>query len=132
MANAIQNKITQDALGRSNSLSDKYFSGDSTSDFGLGQDTTSAADTGTYGINASDYVADSQTSPSFLDKAFNSDNFGVTLGGVGAAIKGVASIYDSYNNKEYKDKIYNLEKNRVDREVAKQEKAQAALEAAWS
>lgn len=129
--NELQKQITSDAIGRDTKMSDLYFSGDE-SDFGLGgTSSTSSADGSTFGITASDYVSDTPSSTSFLDTAFDSKNIGGTLSGIGSAIKGIASIYDSYNNKEYKDKIYKLEKDRVDREVAKQEKAQAGLEAAW-
>jgi len=132
MGTLVQNKITTDALGRNNALSDKYFSGDSTSDFGVDSTPSTSNNNSDFGISASDYVDNTPTSSSFLDTAFDSKNIGSTLGGVGSAIKGVASIYDSYNNKEYKDKIYKLEEDRVNREIAKQTKAQAGLEAAWS
>ena len=131
--NTVQNKTVSSALGRDTSLSDKYFSGDE-SDFGINTtSSTSSSDGSTLGINASDYIEDtSSSSSSFLDTAFDSKNIGSTLGGIGSAIKGIASIYDSYNNKEYKDKIYKLEEDRVNRQVTKEAKAQAALEAAWS
>lgn len=130
--NAVQNKTLSSALGRDTSLSDKYFGGDE-SDFGINTtSSTSSSDGSTFGINASEYVGDTTSSSTFLDTAFDSKNIGSTLGGIGSAIKGVASIYDSYNNKEYKDKIYKLEEDRVNRQVTKEAKAQAALEAAWS
>lgn len=130
--NAVQNKTLSSALGRDTSLSDQYFGGDE-SDFGINTtSSTSSSDGPAFGINASDYVEGTTSSPSFLDTAFDSKNIGSTLGGIGSAIKGVASIYDSYNNKEYKDKIYKLEEDRVNRQVVKEAKAQAALEAAWS
>jgi len=133
--NSVQNQTVSSALGRDNRLSDKYFSGDESSDFGLNSttSTSSSSDGSTFGLNTSDYVGDtSSSSSSFLDTAFDTKNIGSTLGGIGSAVKGIASIYDSYNNKEYKDKIFGMEEKRVARQTAKEDKAQAGLEAAWS
>lgn len=132
MPNAIQTDIYSKALGRDASLTDKFFTSDGPTDFGLSSNSTLPANSdGTFGIKASDYVGGT-TDTSWSDTAFDSNNIGSTLGGIGSAIKGVAGIYDSYNKKQYQDKIFGMEEARVNREVAKQKKAQEGLEAAWS
>lgn len=126
MPNSIQNDVYSKALGRNTSLTDKFFTGDETTDFGLDGSSQTIADTSN-GIHATDYLGNSENTSSFTDM-FD----GVSLSGAASAIKGVAAIYDSYNKKQYQDKIFGMEEARVNREVAKQKKAQEGLEAAWS
>jgi hypothetical protein len=129
MANSIQNGVYGSALSeRDTSLSDKYFGGTETSDFGLDGSSTATTTDASIGIKASDYLGDSAD-----DSSSTSDMFsGVSLGSIASAVKGVASIYDSYNKKQYQDKIFGMEEKRVARQTAKEDKAQAALESAWS
>lgn len=130
MSTAIQNDIYGSALGsgRDTSLSDKFFGGTETSDFGLDSNSTTVSTDTSTGIKASDYLKDSG------DVTDNTSNMfsGVSLGSIGSAIKGVAAIYDSYNKKQYQDKIFGMEEKRVNRQIKKEDEAQAALNAAWS
>lgn len=74
-------------------------------------------------------VAQSYTDKGWsFDKMFNSDNIGSTLGGIGTAVSGAAAIYNAYQTKQYQDKLFKMEKERVDRANERQAKAQANYE----
>lgn len=67
------------------------------------------------------------------DKPLFDFNIGdVDLGGAAALAKGIGSIWDAYNKKEYQKEIVGMEKERVAREVDKQKKAQSAFDSAWA
>lgn len=53
---------------------------------------------------------------------------GSTLQGIGAIAGAAAGIYDAYNKKKYQDKVFKMEENRVNREIARQDKQQANYE----
>lgn len=72
----------------------------------------------------------SSSSPNFFDFDVNLKD--IDLGGISSLAKGIGGIWDAYNKKQYQDEIVGMEKERVNREVAKQAKAQSALEAAWA
>jgi hypothetical protein len=55
---------------------------------------------------------------------FSSDNLAGTIGGVGTALSGAASVYNAIQTKNYQDKLFKMEKERVDRANARQEKLQ--------
>jgi len=124
--NSVQDGVYGNAIGRDTSLSDKYF-GMQEQDFGLDASSNIASDSQSLGINAIDYLDDGSSDSSISDM-FS----GVSLGGIGSAVKGVAAVYDSYNKKQYQDKIFGMEEKRVARQVKKEDDAQAALNAAWN
>lgn len=53
---------------------------------------------------------------------------GSTLQGISAIAGAAAGIYDAYNKKKYQDKVFKMEENRVNREVARQDKQQSAYD----
>lgn len=74
------------------------------------------------------------TQTSGFDKFFDSSNIGSTLGGIGQAISGAAAIYNAAQTKKYQDKLFDMEKDRVDRANARQQKMQENYEKSkgWS
>ena len=74
-------------------------------------------------------VAQSYTDKGWdFGKMFDGDNIGSTLGGIGTGISGAAAIYNAYQTKQYQDKLFKMEKERVDRANERQAKAQAAYD----
>lgn len=129
----IAEDMKKEALGRTAPYADDY-SANKVEDFGLPK-TEGNLQNSYFGDNVSNIDLDSglgSSSSSFLDKAFSGDNIGSSLGGIGIITKGVGSIWDAYNKKEYQDEMVSMEKARVAREVDKQTKAQAALDKAWA
>lgn len=124
-----ENSYYGNAMSRNSSLIDKFFTGEETTDFGLNEERNnlSVNTDGTFGIQAKDYFGDSTDSNKTSDMLS-----GISLGGIGSAVKGVASIWEAYNKKEYQDKIFGMEEKRVARQTKKEDDAQAALNAAWS
>ena len=55
----------------------------------------------------------------------NSNNIGSTVGGIGTALSGAAAVYNAVQAKNYQDKLFSMEKDRVDKANARQTKAQA-------
>ena len=123
------NSYYGNAMSRDSSLTDKFFTGEDNPDFGINSgNSTSPTDT-TSGIKASDYLNDSGSNDS---SALTDSLSKVTLGGLGSAVKGVASIWDAYNKKQYQDKVFGMEEKRVARQTKKEDDAQAGLNAAWA
>lgn len=97
-------------------------------DFGLEQSS---------GNFTNDYFNENISSIDATDTLTNKPLFDFDLGdmdlkGMGSIAQGIGSIWDAYNKKEYQDEIVKMEKERVNREVAKQAKAQSAFDAAWA
>jgi hypothetical protein len=53
---------------------------------------------------------------------FNSQQLGSTLQGLGSIAGGIGSYFAMKNQADYQDKLYNQEKERIDKESARQEK----------
>jgi hypothetical protein len=78
------------------------------------------------------------TGSDFLTKAFggsgssSSKSDWFDLKNIGSIAQGVGSIWDAYASSQYKKDIVEMEKDRVAREVAKQDKAQKSFDSVWS
>lgn len=149
MGTPTQNTVWDDILeGKTRKNTDGAWTGENASGLPEEVDMTSSQgtfDTESLGATSSNIFSDAwNSSTSFLGKAFGGgDQNGITtsdvskgggldLGGLGAITKGIGSIWDAYNKKEYQDEMVGMEKARVAREVDKQKKAQAALDKAWA
>jgi len=67
-----------------------------------------------------------------MDTAFEGDNLGTTLGGIGQGIGLISGIYGAMKDRKMKNKLYDMEKRRVERNEAKEDKFQADMTRAWS
>ena len=64
--------------------------------------------------------------------AFDKGNLGTTLGGIGQGIGLIAGIYGASQDRKMKNKLYELEKKRVERNQAKEDKFHNDMTKAWS
>ena len=125
MSDTVQSSVFKNAgIKRNNKLIDTYTNEDfNIEHIGDEVDGSMFVDT---------HLADSVNS-SLGDKNFFDFDLGdMDLKGMGSIAQGIGSIWDAYNKKEYQDEIVKMEKDRVNREVAKQAKAQNAFDAAWA
>lgn len=53
------------------------------------------------------------------------------LGNIGSVLSGVGSVYDAYQKQKYQKKVFNMEKERVDRQLAAQKEASGVLSGIW-
>lgn len=58
-------------------------------------------------------------------------DFGNALGGIGSFMSGIGSVYDSIVKSKYQKKMFNLEKDRIDRQLAQQAKSKEILNNVW-
>ena len=126
MSTNVQSSVFKNAgVKRNNKLIDTY----TNEDFNLEEPLGDELDAN---IFVDTPLADSASS-SLGDKNFFDFDLGdMDLKGMGSIAQGIGSIWDAYNKKEYQDEIVKMEKDRVNREVAKQAKAQSAFDAAWA
>lgn len=64
--------------------------------------------------------------------AFDKGNIGTTLGGIGQGIGLIAGIYSASQDRKMRNNLYNLEKKRIDRNQAKEDKFHDDMTKAWS
>ncbi|SFV70889.1 hypothetical protein MNB_SV-13-129 [hydrothermal vent metagenome] len=64
--------------------------------------------------------------------AFDKGNVGTTLGGIGQGIGLVAGIYGANEDRKMRNKLYDMEKKRIARNEAKEDKFHADMTKAWS
>lgn len=123
---SVQDQVFKKA-GIKRSTSASYFNPDE--DFKLDAPSADSIDTSPF---LETPLSDAVT-PNLAQKPFFDFDLGeMDLGGTAALAKGIGSIWDAYNKKEYQDEMVGMEKARVAREVDKQKKAQAALDKAWA
>ena len=67
-----------------------------------------------------------------IDTAFDKGNIGTTVGGIGQGIGLIAGIYGANQDRKMRNKLYDIEKRRVDRAEAKEDKFHADMTKAWS
>jgi hypothetical protein len=99
--------------------------GSSFGDFSDGAIGSSALNPdGLKGISLGGISSDTPSSSFSMGKLFGDNPLsGISstgLQGIGAIAQVAGSIYDAYNKQKYKDKIFGMEQDRVNREVAKQ------------
>lgn len=130
MANAVQDSIFQNAgiKRKGTSYLDLY---ENKEDFNI--ENALSADEVNTAFNNKFFGTDEGIAPSVADTPlFDFDIGDIDLGGAAAIAKGIGSIWDAYNKKQYQEEIVDMEKERVAREVDKQKKAQSAFDSAWA
>ncbi|MGP1579975.1 MAG: hypothetical protein ACTTH5_02995 [Wolinella sp.] len=53
------------------------------------------------------------------------------MAGVGALLGGIGSVYDAHLKKKYQEKVFNMEKERVNRQLKRESEASKTLEGVW-
>ena len=66
-----------------------------------------------------------------MDTAFDKGNIGTTLGGIGQGISLIAGIYGANEERKMKNKLYDIEKKRVDRNQRNEDKFHNDMTKAW-
>ncbi|WP_169785071.1 hypothetical protein [Campylobacter curvus] len=59
------------------------------------------------------------------------DKFNSALGGIGSVLSAAGSIYDSIAKQKYQKKIFNMEKDRINRQLKSEEQASGILNNVW-
>ena len=67
-----------------------------------------------------------------FETAFDKGNIGTTLGGIGQGIGLIAGIYGANQDRKMKNRLYKLEKKRVERNQANEDKFHNDMIKAWS
>lgn len=76
-------------------------------------------------------IFSSDSTTAGADKTKASSGVGSTLQGIGAVADALASIYGVRQQKKYQDEMLSMEKDRVQRNIDRQNKAQAEYEKVW-
>lgn len=76
-------------------------------------------------------IFSSDSTTAGADKTKGSNGVGSTLQGIAAVAGALASIYGVRQQKKYQDEMLSMEKARVQRNVDRQNKAQAEYEKVW-
>lgn len=64
--------------------------------------------------------------------AFDKGNIGTTLGGIGQGIGLISGIYGAMEDRKMRNRMYDLEKKRVERNQAREDKFHDDMVKAWS
>ena len=67
-----------------------------------------------------------------MDTAFEGQNLSTTLGGIGQGIGLISGIYGAMKDRKMKNELYDMEKRRVERNEAKEDKFHSDMIKAWS
>ena len=67
-----------------------------------------------------------------METAFEDENLGTTLGGIGQGIGVISGIYAAVKDRKMRNKLYDMEKRRVERNEAKEDKFHSDMTKAWS
>lgn len=79
------------------------------------------------------YGIGSQSNNSWsFDTAFDKGNIGTTLSGIGQGIGLISGIYGAMEDRKMRNRMYDLEKKRVERNQAKEDKFHDDMTKAWS
>lgn len=84
-----------------------------------------------FGGASQSFLSDATPQTWSMETAFDKGNIGTTLGAIGQGIGLIAGIYGANEDRKMKNKLYDLEKKRVDRNEAKEDKFHADMQKAW-
>lgn len=77
------------------------------------------------------YGVGTQPSTWSMSTAFDKGNIGTTLGGIGQGIGLISGIYSANQNRKMKNRLYDMEKKRVERNQAKEDRFHNDMSKAW-